>query len=101
VEPHRDDHPHVPGPSLWPVGFAVGIAVLLVGLVVSPLAIGTLGAVLALSFGFLWVRDLTGGSELTQAASVDPEVPPIPRPIRGSGSRAPGSSSSRRSVSAA
>ncbi len=29
MEPHRDDHPHVPGPSLAPVGFAVGIAVLL------------------------------------------------------------------------
>ena len=27
--------PHVPAPSLWPIGFAVGIAVLLVGLVVS------------------------------------------------------------------
>ena len=33
-QPH-DEHPHVPGPSLWPVGFAVGIVVLLVGLIVS------------------------------------------------------------------
>ena len=29
------DHPHVPGPSLWPVGLALGAVVLLVGFVVS------------------------------------------------------------------
>src|SRR5512133_2805685 len=46
LEPNRD-HPHVPGPSLWPVGFAVGVVVLLVGLIVGwPIII--LGAVLAL-----------------------------------------------------
>ena len=56
-------HPHVPGPSLWPVGFAVGIVVLLVGLIVS-WYVAALGAILALVFGFLWVRDLTAGTEL-------------------------------------
>ena len=30
-----EDHPHVPGPSLWPVGFAVGVVVLMVGLIIS------------------------------------------------------------------
>ena len=30
-----EQDPHVPPPSLWPVGFAVGIATLLVGLVVN------------------------------------------------------------------
>ena len=34
MEPNHHQ-PHVPGPSLWPVGFAVGIVVLLVGLVIS------------------------------------------------------------------
>ncbi len=29
--PSADDKPHLPSPSLWPVGFAVGIACLLVG----------------------------------------------------------------------
>jgi Rieske Fe-S protein len=59
VEPN-EGRPHVPGPSLWPVGFAVGIACVLVGLVVSwPAA--AVGAVIALVFGFLWIRDVTGG----------------------------------------
>ena len=70
-QPH-DDHPHVPGPSLWPVGFAVGVVVLLIGLIVSPYVAG-LGALIALAFGFLWVRDLTAGSELTHAPEVEAE----------------------------
>jgi menaquinol-cytochrome c reductase iron-sulfur subunit len=51
---------HQPPPSLWPVGFAVGIVCLLVGLVVSwPAA--AIGAGLAAVFGFLWARDVVGG----------------------------------------
>ena len=47
-----------PAPSLWPVGFAIGVACTLVGLVVSwPAAV--VGAVLALVFGLLWIRDST------------------------------------------
>ena len=58
MEPHGE-RPHVPGPSLWPIGFAVGIACVLVGLVVSwPVA--AVGAAIALIFGFLWIRDVTG-----------------------------------------
>jgi Rieske Fe-S protein len=72
VQPQHDDHTHVPGPSLWPVGFAVGIVVLLVGLIVS-WAIVILGAVIALVFGFLWVRDLTAGTALAEAPAVEPE----------------------------
>lgn len=72
--PHHDETPHVPGPSLWPVGFAIGIVVLLIGLVVS-WAIAGLGAILALVFGFLWVRDLTTGTHLTHAEEVPPESP--------------------------
>ncbi len=71
MQPH-DEHPHVPGPSLWPVGFAVGVVVLLIGLIVSWYIAG-LGAVIALVFGFLWVRDLTTGTELAQAPEVEPE----------------------------
>jgi Rieske Fe-S protein len=73
LQPH-DEHPHVPGPSLWPVGFAVGVVVLLVGLIVSWWVAG-LGALIALAFGFLWVRDLTTGTELTHAPEVAPEGP--------------------------
>jgi Rieske Fe-S protein len=71
LQPH-DDHPHVPGPSLWPVGFAIGIVVLLVGLIVSWVVVA-IGAVVAALFGFLWVRDLTSGTELAHAEPVAPE----------------------------
>ena len=71
----HDDHPHVPGPSLWPVGFAVGVVVLMIGLVISWWITG-LGALLALVFGFLWVRDLTVGTELTHTPEIPPESAP-------------------------
>ena len=51
------DTQHVPTPSLWPIGFAIGVACVLVGLVVSVPAL-IVGAVITLVFGFLWVRDL-------------------------------------------
>jgi len=52
----QDTH-QVPTPSLWPIGFAIGIACVLVGLVVS-VPVLVVGALIALVFGFLWVRDL-------------------------------------------
>ena len=79
MQPH-DEHPHVPGPSLWPVGFAVGIVVLLVGLVVSWVVVAV-GAVVAAVFGFLWVRDLTAGTPLAHAEEVPQlveETGPVP-----------------------
>jgi Rieske Fe-S protein len=84
LQPH-DEHPHVPGPSLWPVGFAVGIVVLLVGLIISWFITG-LGALVALAFGFLWVRDLTAGTALTHVEDVPPERPTgpnLPAPAGG------------------
>jgi menaquinol-cytochrome c reductase iron-sulfur subunit len=57
VEPHRgDENRHHPTPSIWPVGFAVGIACILAGLVVSIPAL-IAGVVIAAVFGFLWARD--------------------------------------------
>jgi Rieske Fe-S protein len=53
------DDPHLPPPTLWPIGFAVGIAVVLVGLIVNPLWISSIGGAIALVFGFLWARDAT------------------------------------------
>jgi Rieske Fe-S protein len=69
VEPQAEK-PHLPGPSLWPVGFAVGIACVLIGLVVSwPVA--AVGAALTLIFGFLWIRDVT--SDVRGEPHVEPE----------------------------
>ena len=64
--------PHVPPPSLWPIGFAVGIACILTGLVVSPPA-AVVGALLAIVFGFLWIRDVTGAVR-EPAPEVEPET---------------------------
>jgi Rieske Fe-S protein len=66
------DEPHLPPPSLWPIGFAVGVAVVLVGLIVNPLWIATIGGAIVLVFGFLWARDAT--AELRgRPVAVEPE----------------------------
>src|ERR671937_2792899 len=67
-----DEQPHLPPPSLWPVGFAIGVAVLLVGLVVSPTLIAPVGGAIALVFGFLWFRDVTAG--VRTPVHVEPET---------------------------
>ena len=72
-----DDRPQLPQPSLWPVGFAVGIVCLLVGLVVSWL-VAAVGAVLALVFGFLWAREVTGGRQPAGGTAPDEPVPSAP-----------------------
>jgi Rieske Fe-S protein len=51
--------PHLPPPTLWPVGFAVGVAVVLVGLIVNPTIISSIGGAITIVFGFLWIRDAT------------------------------------------
>jgi Rieske Fe-S protein len=68
----KEEQPHLPPPSLWPVGFAIGIAVLLVGLVISPTIIAPAGAVIAIVFGFFWVRDATVG--VRAPVHVEPET---------------------------
>lgn len=63
---------HLPAPTLWPIGFAIGIVVLLVGLVIDPLLISSIGAAIAIVFGFLWAREAT--TELrTEQVAVEPE----------------------------
>jgi hypothetical protein len=43
-------------PSVGPPAFAIGIAVLLVGLIVNPLVIAPLGGAITLAAGFGWAR---------------------------------------------
>jgi Rieske Fe-S protein len=66
------DTPHVPGPSLWPIGFAIGIACLLLGLVISWI-VAAIGAVLAVVFGILWARDVTRDVR-EEVPEVEPET---------------------------
>jgi len=67
-----DDEPHLPPPTLWPLGFAIGIAVVLVGLIVDPLVISSIGGAIAIVFGILWARDATAGLRAHQVV-VEPE----------------------------
>jgi quinol---cytochrome c reductase iron-sulfur subunit, bacillus type len=59
VEPEHRDEPHLPAPTLYPIGFAAGVACLLVGLIISPKLIAPIGGAIAIIFAFLWARDAT------------------------------------------
>jgi Rieske Fe-S protein len=59
TEPQHEDRPHLPGPSLYPIAFAAGVACILVGLIVNPKIVAPIGAAIAIVFGFLWARDAT------------------------------------------
>lgn len=69
---HDNETPHLPPPSLWPIGFAVGIACVLTGLVVSTV-VAVIGALIAIAFGFLWIRDVTRPVRATPQP-VEPEA---------------------------
>jgi menaquinol-cytochrome c reductase iron-sulfur subunit len=76
VSEEERDTQHLPAPSLWPIGFAIGVACVLVGLVISvPVLI--VGALIALVFGFLWVRDLMHAHPVTAAVPATTEAAPI------------------------
>jgi Rieske Fe-S protein len=67
----------MPGPTIWPVGFAVGIVCILAGLVVSTPAV-IAGVVIAVVFGFLWVREATREYRATPpAAEEETAVEPV------------------------
>jgi menaquinol-cytochrome c reductase iron-sulfur subunit len=55
----RGAAPHLPSPTIWPVGFAAGVALLLIGLVIGNWPVVAVGAGLSIVFGFLWIRDVT------------------------------------------
>jgi Rieske Fe-S protein len=83
--------PNGPAPSLWPLGFAIGITVALVGLVIGSWSAVAVGAVLLLAFGFLWARDVATGMQepptVEDAAPGGPETatdaPPLPAQVGG------------------
>ena len=65
MQPNRhDEQPHTPAPSLWPIGLAIGVACVLVGLIVSWPAVAV-GAAIAIVSGFLWIRDAASGVSTT------------------------------------
>jgi Rieske Fe-S protein len=58
LEPTHE--PHQPGASLWPIGFAIGVACVLVGLIVSWPAV-VVGTAIAIVCAFMWIRDAARG----------------------------------------
>jgi Rieske Fe-S protein len=96
VEPHHggSEEPHTPPPSLWPVGFALGIACLLVGLVVSWWAV-LAGGILVFIFGVVWARDLATGRGPTLLHDEAPaeaglgDAPPVPAHVGEAAMAAP------------
>ena len=59
MEPRHGDRPHLPAPTVYPIGFAAGVATILVGLIVNPKIIAPIGGAIAVIFAFLWFRDAT------------------------------------------
>jgi hypothetical protein len=57
-ETHPDSHEafHLPPPSIWPAVLALGIALLLTGLVLN-LILLIVGVIIAVTATALWVRD--------------------------------------------
>jgi menaquinol-cytochrome c reductase iron-sulfur subunit len=77
AEPERTDaKPHVPSPTIYPFGFAAGVAVLLIGLIINWWIVA-IGAGIALVFGFLWAFDATAQYRARPAPPVPvrPDVP--------------------------
>jgi quinol---cytochrome c reductase iron-sulfur subunit, bacillus type len=76
VEPEHGSRPQLPAPTLYPIGFAAGIAVVLVGLIVNPKVLAPIGGVIAVVFAFLWVRDATA-----EYRGAPPEIEPERREV--------------------
>ncbi len=55
----RDEGPHTPAPSIWPFAFAFGIALVLLGLVITSWLIVGIGGLLALVCAFRWIQEVT------------------------------------------
>jgi Rieske Fe-S protein len=73
MEPQHGDRPHSPGPSVYPIGFAAGIACTLVGLIINPTLIAPIGGAIAVVFGFLWARDATKEYRGEPVHPIEPE----------------------------
>jgi quinol---cytochrome c reductase iron-sulfur subunit, bacillus type len=82
VDPEQGEHrPELPGPSVWPVGVAVGIACILAGLIVSWWIVAVGGGI-TLVFGFLWLSELAGHRLGPRPAAPPPAKPGPPPPAR-------------------
>ena len=71
MEPSRE-HTHAAGNRIWPIGFVVGVVLMVVGLYLT-WEIVILGAIVAVAFASLWVREAAARRELTSTPQVAAE----------------------------
>jgi len=67
--------PPAAGARVGPFAFAIGIAVLLVGVIVNPLLIAPIGGAITVAAGFAWAHDVN------RATAGAPSVPAAPEPV--------------------
>jgi len=71
MQPSREHSPTA-RPSLWPWSFALGVVLVLVGIVFSWILVAV-GAVIAVGAGLGWIRSLAGAGALLQTGEIEPE----------------------------
>jgi menaquinol-cytochrome c reductase iron-sulfur subunit len=74
AEPVQEEPEHLPTPTILPFAFAAGIALVLIGLIIN-WWLAVAGGVLALVFGFAWIRAVT--KEVREAPEPEPEAEPL------------------------
>jgi Rieske Fe-S protein len=74
AEPVQEEPEHLPTPTILPFAFAAGIALVLIGLIIN-WWLAVAGGVLALVFGFAWIRAVT--KEVREAPEPEPEAEPV------------------------
>src|SRR4051812_49892119 len=57
TEPQQGDRPHLPGPSLYPIAFAAGVALILGGVVCKPQGVSPLRAGVPHRCLVFWARE--------------------------------------------
>jgi Rieske Fe-S protein len=66
-------------PTVWPISFAIGIAVLLAGLVVNPIVVASLGGTISVLAGVGWLRGWGSTPRPTTAPAAGAEEPTTER----------------------
>jgi Rieske Fe-S protein len=72
LTPSPADKPHVPGPSIWPFVLAVGVALVLIGVIVSPMFVVPLGVVILVVALVGWARE-SGAAHAEAPPELEPE----------------------------
>jgi Rieske Fe-S protein len=71
-----DEHDAATAATVWPISFAAGVAVLLVGLIVNPEVIAPLGGAITVLAGFGWLRGGRSDRQPTSSKAKRPQAAP-------------------------